>query len=478
MIGYIVQTTVGLALSFVLYTVFLKKEKSFVFNRFYLLGSILLCLIIPLLQIELNNGFPLVSQVDFNNLIVENIYPVSSPDVVTVQVITKESNYLEWTLGLLYVFVTAVFAFRFLRNLLKMAVLIQQKSVKFDGLKIIAIPNINETFSFFSYLFVDSDLDKTAIPKSIIEHERAHYKQLHSLDIIFTEIVCCFFWFNPFVWLFRQAIIENHEYLADEHVVKSGINIDSYVNKIIQFGNKNQHLFLTSGFSFAKTKNRIIMLHKPKSSNLFRAIKISSIILLFTIGIIVSSFTKPVDRTPFRVVVDAGHGGADTGNSNENEITLSIAKKLLELSENSGVKVILTRSEDKLIGLNKRVEFVNNQKADLLLSLHCDANKDNSVKGISAWYYPKSKYRKSSSDFGKILIEEQLKTNFEEGKIREAGFLMLRNTNNFPSVLLQLGFLSNEVDKALLNDPRGQEQIASSILDGLFKIKESQKIKD
>jgi hypothetical protein len=128
----------------------------------------------------------------------------------------------------------------------------------------LALVNINVgPFSFFQTVYVNKEsFDNGEIDHELILHESGHVSQLHSIDIIFIELVQVFCWFNPFVFLFKKLIKTNHEYLADEFVVNSGSNKTDYSNKIINYSTRDKTLNLASGFNYSLIKNRLIMLTK------------------------------------------------------------------------------------------------------------------------------------------------------------------------------------------------------------------------
>ena len=282
-------------------------------------------------------------------------------------------------------------------------------------------------------------------------------------------------WFNPFIWLYKKAIAENHEYLADDLVIKEGINLTTYLKEIVQSINKKSPLYFSSGFNYLQTKNRLIMLNKEKSNTFVKTTKLLTVITLSGAMLFLNSFTNINDTKPLLVVIDAGHGGKDDGASNnaiiEKEITLSIAKKLEAYNKEGKVQVLLTRSNDNSLTLKDRVDYINKQKPDLFLSLHINTSQNKAKKGVEAYYY-EGNHQKKSHNYSKTLISEQFKTFWNNGEIKTSNFFVLKNSN-YPGVLLELGFLSNETDHKILMDTKNHHQIAAAIYSGLLEIKKS-----
>lgn len=475
MILYALHTLVVLGVTLSFYKLLLKTEKSFLFNRVYLLTTLLLGLTTPLLQIETTEKIPIISEANIEPL--TSFTQVSNETInsVTVQEFERSTNY---NFGIYFYWgISLVLLLRFLKNLIVIWLQLLKSSTIINGLKIIYISGNHSLSSFFNYLFVSKDRYGETLDTDLIQHELAHSQQLHSIDILVLEFLTCFFWFNPFIWLYKKEIVENHEFLADQNVIDSGFKIQYYTHRIIQSGNRNHAINLTSGFSFIQTKNRLAMLHKKESSVVKRAMKFSVVIFL-SLGIFtISSFNY--NSKPFVVVVDAGHGGKDPGNIakrelKEKQINLEISKKLKALSNDKEVKIILTRSSDEFMELQERVRVSNSHKADFFLSLHCNAmssKRYNNQSGIEAYYSNNGKFKKASQKYSEILISDHLETICEKGKIKTADFVVLKKHNEAPSVLLELGFLNNETERKRLSNPDHQNEIAKTIFKSLIKIK-------
>ncbi len=155
--------------------------------------------------------------------------------------------------------------------------------------------------------------------------------------------------------------------------------------------------------------------------------------------------------------------------TNEKDINLSISTKLAALSEKNNVKIVLIRSDDKFISRENRAKFVNELKPDLLLSIHCNYAKNNSLHGMDAFYSNKGKYSMKSYDFCETILSGNIENITDEDQIKNADFYILENAD-CPGVLLQLGFLSNEYDFTKLSDNNYHNQIAKSIYTSLVKI--------
>ncbi|MBU3822127.1 N-acetylmuramoyl-L-alanine amidase [Flavobacteriaceae bacterium XHP0103] len=169
------------------------------------------------------------------------------------------------------------------------------------------------------------------------------------------------------------------------------------------------------------------------------------------------------------IVIDAGHGGVDPGNSNgainEKEIVLNMANKIKELFKRPDIEIILTRDSDKFMALNDRVNFINNLNPEYVISLHVNLGKNESNKGFDVLFSDKNKFNEKSKRLAAEITKSLQKVNASNG-MNNAGLFILKNVNS-PAVLIELGYLSNPEDKAMLTSAEGQNQIAKRIVEVL-----------
>ncbi|WP_282031813.1 M56/M15 family metallopeptidase [Winogradskyella eximia] len=475
MISYFIYTIISLGCSYAVYFLLLRRQKTFQFNRFFLLSALVLCLVAPFLEFELFKAVPSITQIPLDKYTETNAV-IDTVDNVTIGEEVAVNPYRANPVMIIYGLISLLLIIRFSRNLLQIYKLTRSEYETIGHLKLIKIEDSNMVSSFFNYMFIPKQHKLSREDyESIIAHETAHSKELHTIDIILLELLSCVFWFNPFIWLCKKAVLQNHEFIADEMSVSSGIDIENYSNTIINLGQKEYRVPLTSGFNFIQIKNRIIMLHQSKSSVFNRTLKSAAVILLLA-GIFMFSSYKNLDDSfsddTLIVVIDAGHGGQDSGNSIEKEIVLEISNLLASYS-NEKVKIIQTRNSDNFLSLKERSEIINAVNADLVISLHCNAHTEPSINGIEAYYNDENEDKKASFDYSKILINNQSRLLSGRSNVKSASFYLLRNVN-CPAIYLELGFLTNEKDKAVLTNEAEQVEIAKSLFGSLLEIREAQ----
>lgn len=167
------------------------------------------------------------------------------------------------------------------------------------------------------------------------------------------------------------------------------------------------------------------------------------------------------------IVIDPGHGGSDPGatraNEQEKTLTLDIAQLLANMLKSHGAIVYMTRNDDTFVSLSDRVVYSNGKSPDLFVSIHINACENESVHGIETHYY-----KDDSLDLAKY-IHKSIMSGIDENNrgVLKSRFYVIRHTTS-PSVLLELGFISNANERALLKDKNRQKKMAELITEGII----------
>jgi hypothetical protein len=237
----------------------LEKEKIHQFNRFYLLFSLVFSLSIPFITIE-------VIQESINPLIGKTAI---QPGEATMTIIEDSMNYWIISLWTLYAIVTSVLLIRFLKNILKLTSRIKSNPVvDYKDAKLVLLKEKILPHTFLDAIFInETDYHNRKIEAELYTHELIHVTQKHTLDILLIEILKMAFWFNPIFIFYKKAIQLNHEFLADEKVVKSYNNVPFYQNLLLSVANANSNYYLASNLNYSITKKRLIMMTKTTSAS-------------------------------------------------------------------------------------------------------------------------------------------------------------------------------------------------------------------
>lgn len=257
MVLYLLQLTFLWLVFSLVYHFLLSKKSIYVFNRSYLLLTFLGSLIIPLVPFDL-----LLKKIDsFQGVSSSNVNVLSE----VVVGISNKTNYYSFgyieILWIIYTLGTLAFMIHFIIGLIKILKL-KNKSYKIviQGITVCKIPQENPVFSFFKTVFLNETIfNNLKDNKAIWLHEKAHVKQFHSFDVLLVEVMKIIFWFHPLIYLYRKNIKMNHEYLADQEVLKETDNISDYQHKLIDHIEQTQML-LASTFNYNLTQRRIVMM--------------------------------------------------------------------------------------------------------------------------------------------------------------------------------------------------------------------------
>lgn len=308
---YLIKIIVCSALFKGFYKVILEKERMHRFNRFYLLGSLTFSFFVPFLTITQKvQALPIVE-----NVITESVFFSGSGNAKQI-VAYNETNYLLLIFLTIYVTITTILFFRFSINLKTILNKAWANSIiPFKNSKIILINQSIRPPSFLGYIFLNADDYRSGnIEKEILLHELAHVQQKHSWDVLFIEILQILFWFNPFIILYRNALLLNHEFLADEAVINQYTDVKAYQILLLEKISKQASPFITSQFNHSITKKRLLMMTKTKSfrNTLCRQIAVVPLlgISVFFFSTITNAQDEADDVKPKQIVVQSPTDGA------------------------------------------------------------------------------------------------------------------------------------------------------------------------
>ena len=250
----------GLIIAFyLLYLVFLRKETFYVGNRWYLVMGLVTAIVLPLIT------FTKTVWVD-PEPISKYIEVVPLVDDTTIRTVTEEP--MDWSLifSSAYVLVSLIIILKvgieiasFFNKIIKLN---KQKDTNFT---LIYSNSTENPFSFFKYIVINPTLFSKEEYEHIITHERIHVKQFHSIDVLFSKVFCAMFWINPIIWLYRKAMLQNLEFIADNHSLEQIESKYEYQKTLLKVVAHQQTLSITNPFYQSLIKKRIIMLHTNQS---------------------------------------------------------------------------------------------------------------------------------------------------------------------------------------------------------------------
>ena len=290
-VNYIYESGISLGLFTLLYFLFLQRETFFRTNRLFLLYALLFSVLLPLLHLRVFEPQPvMLSEIPvtpYRNLLeTVSVYGNSVSINIVRRISTSSYIIAFYLLGLVF------FAFRLLLRLIQISRLIRQnKVIRENGMKLVLLDREVTPFSFLSYVFAERNLKEQKGWAKMLIHEFEHVKQGHSVDILILEVLTVLQWFNPFFWLLKRLLRENHEYLADRAVLEHEASSADYKKLLLQQFIGPQ-LALPNNFNYSLIKKRIQMMSQIQSSKLARIKLISGLLLAATLIIVFSLENK------------------------------------------------------------------------------------------------------------------------------------------------------------------------------------------
>ena len=255
---YLAKSSALIAAFYLAYTFLVQKETFFTSNRYFLLSGLFTSVLLPLLFIK-------------------KIVFIEKPSYFPTQILSTPDNQLETNVeppldftNLLYIvygIIVIIFFLKIIFELLSFFKLIKNKEASI--VKPFVLVDVNENinpFSFFKYIVFNSKMYSNNELQNILSHEKVHSRQKHAVDVLIAKLFCTVFWFNPFVWLYKKAIIQNLEYIADQKAIQNIENKKAYQMTLLKVVSDQNCLSITNSFYQSLIKKRIVMLNKNQSN--------------------------------------------------------------------------------------------------------------------------------------------------------------------------------------------------------------------
>jgi TonB family protein len=256
-VNYIVESSLCLGVITLFYYGFLRRQNMPGFSRWYLLLSLVFAAVIPFLHFSINgNGNGSTDDILYIGFMLDmiNVYGT----VVTQHVVPAVQQHTG--IGWFYVVGFILLVVRLLFALYKIGILHRRtKVMHLEGMRVVLTGNVFQPFSFMNTVFMPESFRESEGFRSILQHESVHVRQKHTFDLILLELLLPIQWFNPFAWMLRKAIRENHEFLADRAVLDAGQSVSEY-QKMLLYQVMGTKFDLGTGFGYSLTKKRFKMM--------------------------------------------------------------------------------------------------------------------------------------------------------------------------------------------------------------------------
>ncbi|WP_306639692.1 ankyrin repeat domain-containing protein [Sanyastnella coralliicola] len=327
----LIKSSIIIAILYCFYKLFLARESFFAVNRMYLLSCLAFALMIPFLSLPKwheQQGF--VASIWENDATEEVIIADegeeffamengTDEDLITVDdagvtcatapaIIEEESTSSFQWLWYLYAFGAGLLLLNLLAQVVSVVVKASRNEDKLatDEGVIVNVEGKTEPCSFFKYIFINPALYDYETYDQILDHERIHVKQWHSVDLILAELAVALLWFNPFVWLLRKEIERNVEFQTDQLLVaENESQKENYQMNLVKIACHTAPLAITTNYNQSLIKSRILRMNGKKSNN-FNYFKYGfaiPVLMILTMALNLPSQEIEAERDPSNILL-------------------------------------------------------------------------------------------------------------------------------------------------------------------------------
>ncbi len=293
---FVFKSVVVLSLLYISYWLLLRNGTNYSWNRFFLLTSLVAAIVLPFISISIQPASETYSYL-LEPISVSAIMPVLGQQVGSISLSI---------LSIIYISGAVFFLLKFLSKLARLYYLYTRfPKSKFNGFTAVLLDEDHAPFTFFNILFISSNDYQNGADDEIIVHEKAHRDLYHSFDVILLEIMTIIQWFNPLIWLMRNSLKSEHEYMADQKVLLKGYDKVRYQKLLFEKSLGISALNLTNNFNYSLLKKRLKMMTKNKSGILTKVKYLLSVPAVFMVfGFISLNISANAQEEPVYVEVD------------------------------------------------------------------------------------------------------------------------------------------------------------------------------
>ncbi len=289
-VNYLIESSLILGLLCIFYRFVLHYETNFTFNRFFLLFSLLMATVIPVISIgvQYSTG-PSANVYTGNMLNAVTVYAQNTKEVIVPYV--AQSSAFKW----LYLVGCTGLIIRLLWGFIRLGGLAGKvKLMSFNDYKVADLPGQFNPFSFFNVVFVNQSRYSEDELEQIMIHELTHVRLKHSWDVLLLELLLIIQWFNPFAWLLRILLKELHEFQADKQVLSKGFSAKSY-KELLLFQATGARLMPVNNFNQSLTKKRFTMMKKDNFQKILVLKPAMAIVTLILLSVMFACELREVE---------------------------------------------------------------------------------------------------------------------------------------------------------------------------------------
>ena len=320
---YLSCSTLALAALYLLYKVLMSYETLHRLNRVLLLGFVVLSAVLPLCRIEVVEELPAVEPMEFVAPMADSVvYEVAESFNYTA--LLQMAFFALFLLGVVVMIVRLVISIMSVKRIIRSG---EQQSLE-GGVTLTIVDKPISPFSWFGHIVVSrADIEQNR--DIILTHEMAHIRLRHSWDVLAVDLALCFWWFNPAMWLLRRELQSLHEYQADEEVLNSGIDAQTYQLLLIKRAVGSRLHSVANCLNHSNLNKRITMMCK-KTSSRWSAAKALLVLPLVAVSLAATATTVYVPReVQDKVTENSVNEQNVVGNENNYPMTKSELRRYL-----------------------------------------------------------------------------------------------------------------------------------------------------
>ncbi len=364
---YLIKSSGLIAVFYMTYHFLVRKETFFTSNRWFLIAGLFTSLLLPLFTIK-KIIYVERPKVNFADLVAYT--PTSTPTSANVSAVEAfDWMQLIWVSYILIaVFLVIKIVFNFI-SLYRM--LYQQQKIKNEQFTFVDLNYDIAPFSFFNYIVYNSKLYSHEELQSILLHEKIHSQEFHSFDVMVAKLFSIVFWFNPFVWLYKKAIIQNLEYIADQKAVAHLQDPKVYQRALLKVVTNQNCLAITNNFYQSLIKKRIVMLNKNQSNkrNSLKYALVIPALICFVLLFQIKTIAQQKEETTKTKHTETHQGADITFDSKETDKSLKTLKNVFKeekiVTEVSKVK---RNSAGEITGICIKMKCEDGRKKELKIN--------------------------------------------------------------------------------------------------------------
>ena len=364
---YLIKSSGLLAMFYLAYQFLIQKETFFNTNRWFLLSGLLASLLLPLVTIKK------IVYIEVPKATVDKFMVYSQPNnSISKELPTVEAFHWIDYVWVVYIAIAMILVVKIIISIISLyKMLLKQQIVVKENIKFIDLNKNIAPFSFFKYIVFNSNLYNKEELNSILLHEEIHCKEKHTIDLLIARMFCVMFWFNPFMWLYKKAIIQNLEYIADSKAMLQIDDKKEYQRALLKVVTHQNSLSITNQFYQSLIKKRIVMLNKNQSHkrNSLKYALVLPALIAFIVFFQIQTIAQEKEAKNSTSIIEIHEGGEITFDATESDKSLSTLKNAFKEEKiTTEISKIKRNSMGEITGICIKMKCEDGRKKELKIN--------------------------------------------------------------------------------------------------------------